>query len=806
MFTISAAGPLPSITSAAFLTSAQGAAVSYTITATNSPTSFNAVGLPSGLSLNSATGVISGTPSAAQVATVTLTASNSYGSSLPRNLIMTIGSFSAITSPTTLAGTTGVAFAATLAASNSPLTYSLTGLPSGLSFNSATGAISGTPSTAGIYTLIAGATNALGAGPTTAITLSVSGASAGAGAVAPQIVLAPQSQTVTVGSTATFSVAAAGSGTLTYQWEFNGIPISGATAASLSLALVNQTEAGTYTVTASNSTGTTVSAPASLTVLSLFVPPTITGQPYMSTVSAGSAVSFTVGASGTPPLTYQWLLGGTPIAGATSPTISIPSVQPSNAGVYSVVATNPAGSSTSTGALLTVTTGGVAPIFQYQPSATTVTVGGTATLVVGVVGPPPINYQWYDGGVAIPGATSSSLTFSPVATANAGNYSAVITDAAGSVTTSTVALTVNPAGGPPVPVSIDVQPLPVSSQVGGVATFTVAVTGDGPVTYQWQKNQTNIAGATGPSFSIVNVQPSDGGTYYAVVSNGFSSAYSSPAPLTVTAAGAPSRLTNLSVRGFDGTGSNALVVGVVVGGTGTKSALVRAIGPSLSQFGVTGLLAAPQLSLLNSSDAVVASDAAWGGTAALSAAFAQTGAFPLSPTSQDSAVLASLAPGSYTAQVAGANGGTGVVLLEVYDADVAANPPASFVDLSARGMAGTGSNELIVGFVIAGPSSETLLIRAIGPTLGTAFSFGGAMANPVLTVFNSSGAVVGYNNVWGGTAALQAAFTAVGAFALPLASADSAVLLTLPPGVYTAQVSGANGSTGIALLEVYAVP
>jgi len=121
-------------------------------------------------------------------------------------------------------------------------------------------------------------------------------------------------------------------------------------------------------------------------------------------------------------------------------------------------------------------------------------------------------------------------------------------------------------------------------------------------------------------------------------------------------------------------------------------------------------------------------------------------------------------------------------------------------------MAGSGANELTVGFVISGTSSETVLIRAVGPTLATAYSVAGAMANPELTVFNSNQAVVGFDNVWGGTAALQAAFTAVGAFALPAASADSALLITLPPGAYTAQANGANGSTGIALLEVYAVP
>jgi hypothetical protein len=608
-----------------------------------------------------------------------------------------------------------------------------------------------------------------------------------------------------VGSTAQFSVAAAGSGTLLYQWSFNGIPIAGATAANLSLALVDATDAGTYTVAVSNSTGTTTSAPVTLTILSLFVPPTITAQPYLSTVSAGSSVTFTVGASGTPPLSYQWLLNGSPIGGATAPSITISSVQASNAGTYSVVVSNPAGSTASTGALLTVTAGGVAPIFQYQPASTTVTAGGTATLVVGVVGPPPITYQWFKGGAAIPGATSSSLTFPAAASTDAGTYSAVITDPAGSVTSSSATLTVNAAGGPPVPVTIELQPMPASTPVGGEANFTVAVTGDSTLTCQWLKNQSPIAGATGPSFGIVDAQTSDAGTYEVVVSNGFSTAYSFPTPLTITPAGPPSRLTNLSVRGFSGTGANALVIGFVVGGTGSENTLVRAVGPTLSQFGVTGLLADPQLTVLASNQSVVASNDNWGGTPALTAAFAQAGAFALPAASLDSAVVTSLPSGSYTTQVAGANGGTGVVLMEVYDDDTGPSPTARFINLSARGMAGSGASVLTVGFVITGPSSETVLVRAIGPTLAS-FSVTGAMSNPEVTVFNSGGAAVASNDVWGGTAALQAAFTAVNAFALPANSADSAVVITLPPGAYTAQVTGANGSTGIALLEIYEVP
>jgi len=466
---------------------------------------------------------------------------------------------------------------------------------------------------------------------------------------------------------------------------------------------------------------------------------------------------------------------------------------------------SPVGSTTSLGAVLTVSETAFAPIFQYQPSPTAITVGGTATLLVGVVGSPPVTYQWSKGGVAIPGANSANLTFTSVALSDAGTYSVVITDPAGFVTSSSVALTVSPAGGPPVVVSIVLQPAPVSTTVGGAATFTVAVTGDASIIYQWRRNQAPIAGATGPSFTIADVHVSDAGTYDVEVANGFSATISVPVLLTVAPVAVPSRLSNVSVRGFSGASDQTLIIGLVVGGTGAEAALVRAVGPTLSTFGVAGLLADPQLVLSTPAGATVASDDNWGGGAALSAVFTQVGAFPLPAASLDSAVLTNLQPGSYTAQVHGANGGTGVVLLEAYDADTAAAPTARLINVSARGLAGTGQNVLTVGFVITGTSPRTILVRGIGPTLAS-FSVAGAMADPQLTVSDSSQNVVGSNDTWGGTAALQAAFNAVSAFALPTTSRDAAVLVTLPPGAYTAQVSGAGGSTGVALLEMYDMP
>jgi hypothetical protein len=534
------------------------------------------------------------------------------------------------------------------------------------------------------------------------------------------------------------------------------------------------------------------------------VPPEITAQPYKNTAAVGSPIDFTVGASGTGPLTYQWFLNGSPIGGATSATLNIQSVSTSDAGTYSVVVGNPYGTSNSLGALLNVIAAGQAPIFEFQPTSTTVTLGGTATLIAAVVAPPPVSYQWSKGGVAIPGANSASLTFSPAAASDAGSYTLAITDSAGTVTSTSATLTVAPAGSAPVPVTIALQPNAVSTPVGGQASFTAAVTGDATVTYQWRKNQSPIAGATGTTFTISNAQLSDAGTYDLVASNGFSTAYSFPTPLTVTPDGPPSHLVNVSARGFSGSGAQALTVGVVIGGTGSESTLVRAIGPTLANFGVTGVLADPQLTLFDSGRNVLATNDNWGGTAVLAAAFASAGAFALPTDSLDAAIVPSLPLGAYTAEVSGANGGTGVVLLELYDAD-SATSTAHFINVSVRGMAGSGANVLTVGFVIAGPSPKTVLIRGIGPAL-TGFSVAGALADPQLTVFDQNESVVGYNDNWGGTAALQAAFSTVAAFSLPADSADSALVVTLNPGAYTAQVRGAGGATGIALLEVYEMP
>jgi hypothetical protein len=187
---------------------------------------------------------------------------------------------------------------------------------------------------------------------------------------------------------------------------------------------------------------------------------------------------------------------------------------------------------------------------------------------------------------------------------------------------------------------------------------------------------------------------------------------------------------------------------------------------------------------------------------------AQVGAFALiDPTSKDAAFFG----GSYTAQISGAGVSPGVALAEIYDA----TPDVSFaattprlVNVSARTLVGTGANVLIAGFVIEGTSKKKVMVRAIGPTL-TAFGVSGVLADPKLELFQGGNISLSTNDNWGGAinaADVAAAAVSVGAFALALESRDAVLLVTLPPGSYTAQVSGVNSGTGNALVEVYEVP
>jgi len=163
-------------------------------------------------------------------------------------------------------------------------------------------------------------------------------------------------------------------------------------------------------------------------------------------------------------------------------------------------------------------------------------------------------------------------------------------------------------------------------------------------------------------------------------------------------------------------------------------------------------------------------------------------------------------PGAYSVELSGVGSTTGVGLVEVYEAD--RTDPAVLANLSTRAEVGTGANILLAGFVVLGAQPATVLVRGVGPALA-GFGVSGILAKPVLTVADSGGVTVATNTGWGtnaNAAQIAAVSSQVGAFALPSGSADSALLLTLAPGTYSAEVAGAGGTTGIALVEVYQVP
>jgi len=273
------------------------------------------------------------------------------------------------------------------------------------------------------------------------------------------------------------------------------------------------------------------------------------------------------------------------------------------------------------------------------------------------------------------------------------------------------------------------------------------------------------------------------------------------------------RLSNLSTRVQAGNGTT-LIAGLVTAGTGPKPYLIRAIGPTLTTFGISSPLRDPTLAIKrNDFDDVLFANNDWGseGNAAqLTATAARVGAFPLPAGSKDAVVLPTLEPGLYTASVGGPEGDGGIALIEAYDADVNAST-GRLINLSVRAQAGVGDNILIVGFVITGPDPMRVLMRAVGPGLA-AFGIGNFLVRPTMTVrVKSQGELreLGTNSGWtagfdkGDIAGVSAA---VGAFVLADGSADCASVMTLAPGEYTIQVSGVGGTTGEALVEVYVLP
>ena len=267
-------------------------------------------------------------------------------------------------------------------------------------------------------------------------------------------------------------------------------------------------------------------------------------------------------------------------------------------------------------------------------------------------------------------------------------------------------------------------------------------------------------------------------------------------------ASASGELGNLSARLRVAAGGAPAIAGAVLRGAGTQSLLVRAVGPGLGRFGVEGVLADPRLTVFDAAGRVIATNDNWeseGGGVAVRDAAVTAGAFALAVGTKDAATVLRVGAGALTIHVAGADGASGVVLIELYAIGAAGAGPA-LVNLSIRAAAGTGSDTLVTGFVVRG-GVLPLLVRGVGPGLAT-FGVTGPVTDPRLTVFNSLGLSVTSNDDWDAGSVRQTA-TDVGAFALSGGSKDAATLVSLAVGAYTMHLSGGAAAGGQALAEVY---
>jgi plastocyanin len=254
-----------------------------------------------------------------------------------------------------------------------------------------------------------------------------------------------------------------------------------------------------------------------------------------------------------------------------------------------------------------------------------------------------------------------------------------------------------------------------------------------------------------------------------------------------------SRLSNISTRASVQTGSGATIAGFIVTGTDSKTVVLRGLGPTLMQFGITGFLADPTLQLFDGSGHPLWFNDNWKDIQ--QAQIQATGLAP--PNDLESAILQVLQPGNYTAVLSGKNGTTGVGLVEVYD--ISPGVFAELTNVSTRGFVGTGQQMMIGGFIMSGGNGATqVVVRGLGPTL-TQSGVSGALADPVVTLVDGNGNVIQNNNDWKNTQ--QAAIQATGL--APPNDLEAAILATVAAGHYTAILSGNGGGTGIGLVEAY---
>ncbi len=488
-----------------------------------------------------------------------------------------------------------------------------TGVTSGI-IDASTLVLSGTPTTAGQFAVVLRAWNNTGGrGDNSSFTYVVNISAAPNSA--PTISTQPTAKTVPVGGTAQFIAAVSGSPTPTLQWFRGSTAISGATTTILTISGATTADVATYTLVATNSIGSVTSNAVTLTVTGGATAPTITTQPSASAVTIGSVASFTVVASGTSSLTYDWKKDGMSISGATNATYTIASAATSDAGSYTVVISNSAGSVTSTAASLIVTaTSTTAPRLSNLSVRTAL----TANQIVIV-------------GFTMSGGSKNVLLRAVGPTLTAFGVPDVMANPKLDLYNDSTKVNSNDNWGGSAALSASFQSVGAFSYAASTSLDAALVTTiEGGRTLQ----------VSGPTAGTVLVEGYDAGT------------------------GDTPRFTNLSARNKVGIGANILIAGFTLDGEGARNLLIRAVGPKLSEFGVTGVLTDPKLEIYSGSTKIAENDN-WSATLASTAA--SVGAFALNSGSKDAAITVALPKGGYTVQVSGADGGVGEAIVEIYE-------------------------------------------------------------------------------------------------------------------------------------------
>lgn len=691
-----------------------------------------------------------------------------------------------------------------------------------------------TPTSPGTYSLTAKATDNTG-NITTSTPVSVT---VGAGSP-PTVKLTSPAASMTINAGLAVVLAADASdtdGTITsVKFVANNIVVGSSTTAPYRVSWLPPAS-GSYEIfaQATDSGNNVTSSDSIILTVSTNHPPTVSiTTPTSGTgVQVGSATSITATASdpdGTPISQIQFFANGLSV-GTTKTSPFTVSWTPAIEGLYhlTAIATDAAGASTTstdvgvlafagaTGKTTTVYSGRYGFGLE-QGTFSLVTLGGsTATFIAQPdKGSGTRNYVYIDLPLDASGGFTQTTDGATISgTANGSSVTGTITGLPGTLPfllftgSAVTASDTSFAGRGYYTGSLD-------GRAGSL--FYAIVGGDGSVMFYAKDGSfSDVAGGKIPTTGdLAGLRLTGGGgisgrinTTTGFISGAFSGASTASFSGTLTSGGlfSDGSLRNISTRGQVGSGDNVLIMGFVVGGSSSKRVLIRAIGPGLATRGITsGFIADPKFDL-RSGSTLLASNDNWDPADATIASYGTLAA-------KDAALVVTLAPGNYTVAVSAATGTGGLGLVECYDLDsVDAFSAQKVVNISTRGLVGTGQNVMIGGFIISGTSSKRVLVRAVGPTL-SAFGVSGLLADPELSLLRlqSDGtyATVRANGDWetgNDVSQITAATLSSGAYALPTGSKDASMLVVLPPGTYTTVVSGTGGTSGIALVEVYEVP